>query len=56
MRDIRALFTAEYLHSRVFKGIEEQTMNSEVKIIGKNRTQPRKKKVEESTPDSVLYI
>ena len=55
MRDIRALFTTEYLDSRVFNDVDEQTVNSEVKII-ENRTQPRKKNVEESTPDSVLYI
>lgn len=46
MRDIRALFTPEYLDSRVFKDIDEQTVNSEVKII-ENRTQLRKKNVEE---------
>jgi len=55
VRDIRALFTTEYLDSRGLKDIEEQTMNSEVKII-ENRIQLRKKNVEESTPDSVLYI
>lgn len=43
MRDIRALFTLEYLDSRAFKDIGEQTMNSEVKII-ENRAQPKKRK------------
>ena len=55
MRDIRALFTAEYLHSRVFKGIEEQTMNSEVKIIEK-KIEPNREKRKSKNQHLIQYF
>lgn len=52
MHDIRAFFTVEYLHSRVLKDIEEQTMNSELKLKLEHNWERREFK----NQHSILYF